>query len=246
MNIFNKTLLLFTLSLCSFFFSKAQCSYVIPADVHVISIDSSINNSFLPAQKFLICPGSTLTVYGNSTGFNKFYLESGAAVIFSDSMGATPYGMYSFYAKSGSTVHYNASSNVAFPFLDTLVWEPGATLIDTGGLFNYDSLCSSLIFDYSLIGGAPCSGTNSDNLKLTQNFSITPIPFSNELNIYFANTFSESEVIFYDLSGRILEQFILSDEASNSIKLKNNWSGVSIMEFKNKNGESHFEKVIRY
>ena len=74
-------------------------------------------------------------------------------MIFSDSMGATPYGIYSFYAKSGSIVHYNASSNVA-SFLDTLVWEPGATLIDTGGLFNYDSLCSSLIFDYSLIGGS--------------------------------------------------------------------------------------------
>ncbi|TSA50677.1 MAG: T9SS C-terminal target domain-containing protein [Sphingobacteriales bacterium] len=83
-------------------------------------------------------------------------------------------------------------------------------------------------------------------MKLIKNFSITPVPFSNELNIYCTNSFSESEVIFYDLSGRILEQFILSDEASNSIKLNNNWSGISIMEFKNKNGESHFEKVVRY
>ncbi len=232
--------------LVSFNKADAQCSYLIPSNVNLITTDSSINNSFLVNQQFLICPGNTLTVYGNSTGFNKFYIESGATVLFSDSVGATPYGMYSFYVKSGATLHYNASSPVSFLVLDTLVWENGATLIDTGFIFNYDSLCSSVIFDYSQIGGSPCGISSFKNLGVENLFSLSPNPFANELNLKFQNSsFENAEIIIYDLVGKELEHFYLSGNNSSEFKMKNNWSGMAVLERRTKNLESRFEKIIR-
>lgn len=245
MNSIYKSISLFTLSLLLNFNSSAQCTYLIPANVDVISTDSSINNSFLPNHQFLICPGRTLTVFGNSTGFNKFYLENNSTVIFSDSIGATPYGSYSFYVKSGATLHYNASSPVAFPFIDTLVWENGATLIDTGGLFHLDSLCSSVVFDYTNLGGAPCGISIVKNISANSSYSISPNPFIDALTIQMNNSFSENEMVIFDLLGKELEHFYLNEATVAELKMKNNWSGIAILEIKNKNGEIHFEKIIR-
>lgn len=246
MNNFHKTISLFIFSLLLNFNSRAQCTFTIPADVHVISSDSSINNSFLPGQQFLICPGNTLTVYGNSTGFNKFFLESGATVLFSDSMGATPYGMYKFYVKSGATLHYNASSPVSFPFLDTLVWEPGAILIDTGSLFYDTTTCNPLVFDYSLIGGAPCGTLNARTVSAAVDFNISPNPFTTQLKFNFQNSSVEiSELIIYNLLGEKLEHFILNEGNYSDLKMKNDWSGMAILEIRKNNGEIRFEKLIR-
>lgn len=244
MNIIYKSFSLCTLVIFFFLNTNAQCSYLLPADVHVISVDSSINNSFLPSQQFLICPGKTLTVYGNSTGFNKFYLESGSTVLFSDSVGATPYGMYSFYLKSGATLHYNASSPVAFPFIDTLVWENGAMMIDTGSLFHLDSLCSTVVFDYSVMTSLACASTMSISVVVKENNSASPNPFTDELNIHFNNSTSENEMLIYDLLGKELEHFY-SVSSFSKMKMKSDWSGVAILEIRNRKGESHFQKIIR-
>ncbi len=246
MNSIYKTLPLFTFLLLINFNSEAQCTYLIPANVDVISSDSSINNSFLPNHQFLICPGRTLTVFGNSTGFNKFYLENNSTVIFSDSIGATPYGSYSFYLKSGALLHYNASSPVSFPFIDTMVWENGVTLIDTGDLFHFDSLCSSVVFDYSNLGGAPCGISNSINISAKNSFKISPNPFSESLNFHFNNFPLGNEMVIYDLLGKELEHFFLNAATSSEFKMKNKWSGIAILEIRNEKGEIHFEKIIRH
>ncbi len=244
--IYKTVLLIIVFSQFLNFNSKAQCSYLIPSNVHVISSDSSINNSFLPAQQFLICPTVTLTVYGNSTGFNKFYLEGGATVIFSDSMGQTPYGSYSFYVKSGATLHYNASSPVAFPFIDTLVWDAGATLIDTGSLFYDTTVCNPLVFDYSLIGGVPCGTSGSNIISDDLVFSISPNPFTNALKLSVQNSSTEiSEVIIYNLLGVKLEHFYLNDAINSEFEMKNKWNGIAILEIRNMNRKIHFEKIIR-
>ncbi|GDX52374.1 hypothetical protein LBMAG27_14210 [Bacteroidota bacterium] len=246
MNNFYKTLSIFALSVLISLNSKAQCTYIIPADVHVISNDTSINNSFIPTDKFLICPTVTLTVYGNSTANNKFYLESGATIIFSDSMGATPYGMFKIYLKSGAALHYNASSNVSFPFLDTLVWEPGAILIDTGSLFYDTTICNPLVFDYSLIGGTPCGTLFSNNISEQNSYNIFPNPFIDHLNMSFQNSVvKNSEMIIYNFLGEELEHFYLNNAITSEINMKNTWSGIAILEIRNKNGEIHFEKIIR-
>ena len=244
MNIIYKTILLLILLPFVYLKVNAQCSFFIPSDVSVISHDTSITNSFLPGAKFFVCPDATLTVYGNSTGFNKFFIEG--TVVFSDSVGATPYGMYSFYVKSGGTLHYNSSSSVSFPFLDTLYWENGAMLIDTGSLFHLDSICNPIVFNtVDAPQAAACASTGINKIQTESSLRISPNPFSDQLNIQYNNSSLENEITIYDLLGKELEHFYLNEATESDLEMKNNWSGIAILEIRNKNGEIHFEKIIR-
>ena len=203
--------------LLSFFAAKstAQCTVEIPVDVHVISSDSLINNSFMIAQSFLICPGNTLTVQGNSTGFNRFFIENNATVVFDSVPGTAPYGMYSFWVKSGGMLIYNDNSIVSFPMLDTLIWEQGAVLADTGSLFMFDTICNSIVFDYYLIGGPPCMTTNTGKPVHEDEIALLTNPCD---NCIITGTVTSGKLQVYDLLGhRVRCGF---SEAANGVSLQ--------------------------
>lgn len=181
--------------------NSAQCTRVLPANTAIISVDSTINCSVGQwlNKVILICPGAHLFVIGNSTSMNNFYIESGATVTFADSFPpGAPYGIFSFYVKQNGTLNFNQDSHVAFP-IDTLFYENGAVLTDTGTAIQHQQICSPLVFDYSLLpGGVGCAGNQTQNLFSAENISISPNPFQNAVS--FQPAFSSTEKYLIEIT----------------------------------------------
>ena len=213
--------------------ASAQCTKVIPANVNVISTDSIVDCSFLVTQQFLVCPGATLTLVGNSTCFNKFCLESGATIIFNDTVPNVPYGSFSFYLKSGSTLDYNIYESGPTPFIDTLVFETDVTMIDTGAFFMDSTHCSTLVFDYSNLPGAvsPCQPNAVGSERNELAFDIFPNPSTDGITIQ-RNGAEPMEVAIYDLLGKELEHYVLHHSSQRQIIFANRWNGTAIIELK--------------
>lgn len=206
-----RSLIVFLFS-CSMKSINAQCTLLIPANVNVLSHDTLIDCSNLVTQRFLLCPGVHVTWKGSSTCFNAFYMESGSTLTFNDTLPSVPYGMFSFYVKSGATLDYNIGAPTTFPFIDTLRFEPGATLIDTGHVFHDSSHCASLVFDYSLLPGgvSPCGLSSLHNVMASASVGVYPNPareqFTVDLSEFSAGNYT---VECYNAQGQLISSNIV-------------------------------------
>lgn len=108
-------------------------------------------------QPFYVCAGHTLFLTGFSTHVGTIYLENNATLIIDDTMNF--YLMAKIYMKSGSVLDWNRKLG---SYVDTLIQETGAILIDTGAAsIQHHIVTNILTFNYSLLPGAvsPCGST---------------------------------------------------------------------------------------
>lgn len=223
---------------------NAQCTYTIPANTVIISNDTVIDCSFIPGTNFLVCSGASLSMTGNSTCINHFYMEDASVVTFKDSLPGAPYGLFSFFIKGIAILDFNDDSPISFGIIDTLVYEPSALLIDTGSIFQYIHICQPVIFDYSqLPSGTPCVPTEVNGTKKQNDFAISPMPFSNELFIETATGVQPATVKIFDLTGRVLEVFEISGVGRQQLSMKNTWTGAGFIQLF-QNGKMVSRKMI--
>ncbi len=219
---------LFLISSCV---AQAQCTFVIPANTVVITNDTVIDCSFIPGENFLVCTGASLTMTGNSTCMNHFYMENASVVTFSDSLPGAPYGFFSFFIKGIAILDFNDDSPVSFGIIDTLIYEPSALLMDTGSIFHYTSICPAVIFDYSLLpSSSPCATTEITGVDKQWNFAISPIPFSDHLDIEITGEIPPATIQIFDLLGKEVEAFDINEEGRHHLKMKNTWSGAAYIQ----------------
>lgn len=223
---------------------NAQCTFVIPSTTTVISNDTVVDCSFIPGNNFLICTGASLTMTGNSTCMNHFYMEDASVVTFRDSLPGAPYGIFSFFIKGIAILDFNDDSPVSFGIIDTLVYEPSALLLDTGSIFQYTNICPSVVFDYSLLpAGNPCAANSIAGAEMRNNFIVAPVPFSEDLGIQIAGEIPASTILIYDIMGKEVEKFDINEIGQHHLKMKNSWSGVAYIQIMQK-GEVVCRKMI--
>jgi len=222
-------IILIVLFIFSYQSTYSQCTHNLPANTVIISADTTINCGLSPniGKSILICPGATLTLKGNSTCFNKFYLESGASLILNDTAGIAPYGSFDFFLKTGSTLNFNKSCGYSGP-IDSLYYESGAVMTDTGSSIMHQSVCTQIIFDYSLLPvGSNCSGTSVKNISENIiDVSVFPNPFIN--NVEFSvneKTNRQYLLSIFDFSGKNIYSALVFSGEKISIN-KNNLPGV--------------------
>ncbi len=211
--------------------ANAQCTFVIPSNARIISNDTVVDCSFIPGANFLVCSGASLTMTGNSTCMNHFYMENASVVTFRDSLPGAPYGIFSFFIRGIAILDFNDNSPVSFGIIDTLVYEPSALLIDTGSIFQYKLVCPTIVFDYSLLpSGNPCASTVIEDADIHQNLTIAPVPFSDYLGIQITGEIPASTIQIFDILGKEVEAFEIDNEGQHHHKMKNSWSGVAYIQ----------------
>lgn len=211
--------------------AAAQCTVVIPANTIVITGDTTIDCSFMPGNRFLVCTGASVTVTGNSTCFNHFYMENASVVTFRDTFPGAPYGLFSFYIRGIAILNFNDDSPVSFGIIDTLVYEPTALLIDTGHIFQHRLMCPTLTFDYSLMPtGNPCGTTEIEGDETTKNFIAAPVPFSDHLDIIVNGWSQICTVQIFDLQGSEVERYEVNGPGKHRLAMRNDWSGIAYVE----------------
>ncbi len=242
----NSTLRIVCMILLSTASSIAQCTVIIPSGTEVVYADTTIDCSFIPGNHFLVCPGTSLTMIGNSTCVLHFYLESSAVVSFKDSIPGAPYGFFSFFLKDHAVLDYNDGSPGSFGYIDTLVYEPTSILTDTGSSFHVIQICQPVVFDYSqLPSGMPC-GTSITKGELISDFSISPIPFSNSMEIDISNLRDGTSLRIYNVLGEEVEIFELQNSGKQKLLMKNNWSGTGYIQIINDGIVTGRKMIVRY
>jgi hypothetical protein len=123
-------------------------------------------------EAFWICSGLTVTVV-NSAG-SLFVCEENVTLIFTNTSGDD------VFAKNGSVVVNNSDGAVAVQ-CDTnqVTLQNNST-----GTLTITSHCPGLVYDYTLVGGNTCSGTNE--LEKRNNPSLFLYPYPNPTKSHFS------------------------------------------------------------
>lgn len=208
---------------------KAQYTVVVPPSVNIIRNDTIIDCSFIPSHQFLVCPGASLGLTGNSTCANKFYMENASVVTFNDTVPSIPYGLFSFFIRGIAILDYNDNTNVSFGFIDTLVFEPSALLVDTGSNFHFIQ-STAVVFDYSLFPTSNPCGTSGITDNGFMAFSVYPVPFKDEISFRQVNRECGVTIRMLDMTGREMERFETEKSPLQKFRMQNEWSGAAFLQ----------------
>ena len=216
--------------LCCLHEAKAQYTVVVPPSAIIIRNDTIIDCSFIPSHQFLVCPGASLGLTGNSTCANKFYMENASVVTFNDTFPSIPYGLFSFFIRGIAILDYNDNTSISFGFIDTLVYEPSALLTDTGSNFHFIQSNPSVVFDYSLFPTSNPCGTSGITDNGFPAFSVYPVPFKDEINFQQWNPEGSITLRVLDMIGREIERFEPDQSPAQTFRMQNEWTGVAFLQ----------------
>jgi Secretion system C-terminal sorting domain len=178
--------------------ASAQCTFVLPANTVIIQNDTVlVHCGVFPTKSYLICGEWTVTDSSSCTSDIHYYLDDMAHLTI-DSGSAGSLAFISAYVKSTATYDANFSFRA-----DTVYYTNGSSIEDTLGLIAAIDL-GCVDFDYSLIGGNPCSLTSNSKPAYENLFSLFPNPASGQFSIEFAAGITPFQIQVQDMNGKIV------------------------------------------
>ncbi len=207
-------------------FSQTCTNYIppaVPGNIYHVFSDASINDP--NGGLYYVCSGVHLTVNGSAG--SDYYLEQGAQLTLNDHDGDN------VFAKGNCTILDNTIEGIHVTMEATSTFSkplaPGSAVVD---------ICSSMIYDYSYLGGSstcPASGINYREVQL-------PVAFPNPVQAGGLLSFHAElqELVLTDLTGKqlfITNQFPVYIPGYFS-------EGIYIMKFTDTGGNAGMFKLV--
>lgn len=195
---------------------KAQCTFVLPANTIVLTHDTTLNHCNGPVNNsYLLCGPIHVLDSSGCTSFVKYYVDS-LATLEVDSSQNSNYAFIKAYVKNGATFDANFAMRS-----DSIVFTNGAVLIDTIPMYILNPGC--LAFDYSLIGGNPCTVPTSTLAETTPAFALAPNPGTG--HFICSGELSGCEYVIVNALGQVVQRGMFR-AAVNEISLEQEPEGM--------------------
>jgi hypothetical protein len=222
-NIFSAFLVLVTIFTANQVYSQLCYTTVFPwPGMTKITTNQSALSS--PAgEAFWICSGVTVNVV-NSAG-SLFVCEENVTMIFTNTSGDD------VFAKNGCSIINNSPGDVAVQCDTTQVTLQN----NASGTIVVTSHCPTLTYDYTLVGGNSCQGTNglTSNLATDNTLNVYPNPAKDYFSIV-SESLKNSTVTIYSSSGQKLIS-LLNYKSGELIPLKELDNGMYWFELTDEN-----------
>ncbi len=172
--------------------SWSQCTFnIVPFSYVQVSTNSTVNGT---GTNYWICSGLTVTI-ASSQGDN-YVCENNVTLNINNSAGDN------VYAKPGCIINNNSSQDI------TVVCDPTTVTLNNNGSgsITIAQVCTPVIYDYSLVGGAgSCGATNIGENEISK-MEIYPNPFSSETILQLDNQVHNATLFIYDMQGQMVQQ----------------------------------------
>jgi len=210
-----KKILLLLFSVCILTAAKAQCSFPILLGTTQITSNTTITSA--GAAYYWICSDLTVTI--NYSEGSLIYLESNVTLNIVSTDGDE------IYAKSGCVI------NLMDGDID-VTYFPNVIINNTGTGTVLPTICNSITYDYSAVGGSACASSSIQENQLT-GVSMYPNPFI--CTIVIAGMKTEGEATLYNILGDEVQSWKIT-AGDNKIETNTVTAGVYFLKVKTANG----------
>ena len=168
--------------------ANAQCSFMIPHSLGHIKLDHDQTISDLVGSIYWICEGVTITV--DSSAGSVFVMETGSTLILNSSDGSQIYAKDNCHITDNSDESQNISKTSS------------ATHIDNGSAADIITNCTSMVYDYTLVGGSSCVGTVGIGEQSVKEIVLYPSIVNGSDQITIDGVTGLIQIDVYDLTGK--------------------------------------------